>query len=188
MSSMIRYHFHESFISRTRLILRSIGLYLVVVRHLWFGSTLFFILAAMAPVLLAVPSFHQGVIKNLEDYRSYLYFLEASLIPYYCSYLLLKIKYVCDHTARLSGFSFCFLWLKKLIPVLIVNVLLMSLFSIIQTLLITANPAMMIIMLSMMLLFLFPACFILTPLTILLERSLIKSICYTFKIICRIQS
>ena len=133
----IRYHFSAVPLNRIRLILRSIGLYLVVMPHLFIGLTVLFVLSSLIPALM-LPALHDKI-KTLEDYRRFFGALELVLAFYGLMYLFWKIKWLSDHTLS-SGMQVLIVMLRKIIPIYLGGIFVFGFMAwIIYTAIITTN-------------------------------------------------
>jgi hypothetical protein len=169
----IRYHFSVVPLNRTRLILRSIGLYLVVMPHLFIGLTVLFVLASLIPALM-LPALHDKI-KVLEDYRLYFSTLELVLVFYGLMYLFWKIKWLSDHTLS-SGMRVLTVMLRKMIPIYLGGIFVFGcMIWIINTAVITTNHYLLALCV-VSLLFIYPVALFLIPLSMLSQRSIFWSV------------
>lgn len=176
----VRYHFSARPLNRTRLILRSIGLYVVVIPHLLVGLTVFFVLASLIPALI-LPAL-QDKIKTLADYHLYFKTLELVLVFYALMYLFWKIKWLSDHTVS-SGMRVLTVMLWKMIPIYLSGICLFTcLIWIIHTAITTTNYYLLGLSIVLFL-FMYPVMLFLFPLSMLSQRSIFWSVYRSLKLL-----
>ena len=176
----IRYHFSAVPLNRIRLILRSIGLYLVVMPHLFIGLTVLFVLSSLIPALM-LPALHDKI-KTLEDYRRFFGALELVLAFYGLMYLFWKIKWLSDHTLS-SGMQVLIVMLRKIIPIYLGGIFVFGFMAwIIYTAIITTNYYLLIFYV-LSFLFIYPVALFFIPLIMLSERSLFWSVFRSIKLL-----
>ena len=110
----VRYHLNVSPINRTRLILRSLGLYCVTFRPLLPSLTVIYILSLFLPLFVFhVLESHMKL--TIPFYHTAFFILNAFLIFHALVYLICKIKWLSDHTMPSKFECLELLWSRLLV-------------------------------------------------------------------------
>lgn len=117
----IRYHFSTEPLNRTRLLLRTIGLFLVMWPHLFLGMTVLFGIAWATENLLLVKLVHQ--VSSAQEFLEMRHAAQFQIFLLGLMYFLWKIRWLSDHMAS-SKWAVLRVMLVKYIPVMVLVTLL----------------------------------------------------------------